>query len=170
MNYLEVDSKIINIRLTEEKDLAYVIEAENAPLNAPFVSQWSKEQHLQAIIDEDIMHLIVEDRIKGEAIGYAIIAGILDKNKAIELRRIVISQKARGFGREALRKIKKLAFTQWGGHRLWLDVREKNTAAQYLYKSEGFIEEGLIRECIFNNGIFESLYIMAILRQEYSEA
>ncbi len=51
--------------------------------------------------------------------------------------------------------------------RLWLDVRYKNQKAQRLYKSEGFVEEGILRECILYHGSYESLIVMSILKSEY---
>ena len=79
----------------------------------------------------------------------------------------MISSKGKGFGRESLKLIKMIAFEELKAHRLWLDVREKNERAQNLYKSEGFIEEGILRECILHEGVYESLIMMSILESEY---
>ncbi len=43
----------------------------------------------------------------------------------------------------------------------------KNTVAQRLYESEGFIEEGILRDCILYNEDYESLMVMSILESEY---
>lgn len=157
----------IAVRPTNEKDLSYVLKAEAGEENAPYVAQWSRQQHLDAMKDEDIKHIIIEESGTENTIGYAIIAGIKSNDNAIELRRIVITEKGRGYGRRALQMIKALSFNEWGAHRLWLDVREKNTRAQGLYLSEGFVKEGLLRECVNWQGSYESIYIMSILKQEY---
>ena len=94
-----------------------------------------------------------------------ILAGITNPN--IEFRRVVISNKGKDFGRETLRLVKKVVFGQLNAHRLWLDVRYKNQRAQNLYKSEGFVEEGILRECILYNENYESLIVMSILKNEY---
>ena len=157
----------ISIRKTIEADLDFVIAAENAEENSPHVVQWSREQHIAAFYNEDIMHLIIEsENIK---VGYAIIAGLKDINKAIELRRIVIVEKGRGLGRAAIQLFKKLAFEELKAHRLWLDVREYNDRARHMYKTSGFVEEGLIRECILLGNKYVSHYIMSILEQEYKK-
>lgn len=88
-------------------------------------------------------------------------------DSGLEFRRIVISDKGHGFGRETLKLVKKIAFEQLNAHRLWLDVRYKNQKAQRLYKSEGFVEEGILRECILYHGSYESLIVMSILKSEY---
>lgn len=157
----------IAIRETSVADLDFVLAAENHPENAPFVAQWSSEQHISSFADKDVLHVIIES--DQERVGYAILAGLKNKNKSLELKRVVIVEKGRGLGRAALELFKKLAFEERKAHRLWLDVRENNDRARHLYKSAGFIEEGLIRECILLDNKYMSHYIMAVLEQEYQK-
>ena len=63
--------------------------------------------------------------------------------------------------------IKQQAFEQLGAHRLWLDVMAHNDRARNLYRSEGFLEEGTLRECMLVGGEFVSLVIMSMLEDEY---
>jgi len=107
--------------------------------------------------------------LKKSLIGYVIIAGITNPNRNIEFMRVVISSKGKGFGRETLKLVKKITFENLNAHRLWLDVRYKNQIAQNLYKSEGFIEEGILREYILYDGNYESLIVMSILKNEYTD-
>ena len=53
-----------------------------------------------------------------------------------------------GYGREAIRLVKKLCFEELSLHRLWLDVFTTNVNAIRLYESEGFQYEGELRECV----------------------
>lgn len=160
-------SKLISLRPTEANDVDFVLKAESNPENSIYVGQWTKKQHLDAILEEDILHLIIEENKDSKPIGYIIMAGLQNPNRNIEFRRIVITEKGKGFGREALKLVKRLSFNALKAHRLWLDVREHNHRGQYLYKSEGFTEEGQLRECILNKDKFESLIIMSILENEY---
>ena len=164
------ESKTIILRNTKESDLDFVVKAEQQPVNAQYVGQWTIERHRDALSEEDVLHLVVEEKNTKKQVGYVIIAGLKNPNRNIEFMRIVISEKDKGFGRETLKLIKKIAFEQLGGHRLWLDVRYKNNKAQNLYKSEGFIEEGILRECVLYNGNYESIIIMSILENEYKES
>jgi diamine N-acetyltransferase len=59
-----------------------------------------------------------------------------------------------------------MAFKELQAHRLWLDVKVHNARARSLYKSEGFSEEGLLRECFRGPVGFESLVVMALLHNE----
>jgi RimJ/RimL family protein N-acetyltransferase len=49
-------------------------------------------------------------------------------------------------------------------------VKEFNHAARALYRSEGFVEEGTLRECLTGPTGYESVLIMAILDSEYNPA
>lgn len=160
-------SDIIILRLTKENDLDFVIDLETQDENSDYIIQWSREEHLRALCQEDIMHLIVEDKNSHKPVGYVIMAGLQNFNNSIELKRLVICDKGKGLGRETLRLIKNFVFNQLKAHRLWLDVFYKNYRAKKLYSSEGFTEEGMLRECLLCNDQYESLVIMSILEREY---
>jgi RimJ/RimL family protein N-acetyltransferase len=120
---------------------------------------------MAALKDDDVVHLIIEkDKSR---VGYIILAGLKNQNQSIEFRRIVVTEKGGGIGREALRQIKQIAFEEFGAHRLWLDVKDFNERARRLYESEGFVTEGVLRDCIKKGDEWESLVLMSMLRQEY---
>lgn len=168
MKQIEEKSNLIILRNTREDDLSFVINSERDSDNAQYVGQWTNEQHMHALNEEDFLHLIVEEQATEKSVGYLIMSGITNPNRNIELRRLAITSKGRGFGRETLKLVKKITFEQLNAHRLWLDVRYKNHRAQNLYKSEGFVKEGILRECILYDGSYESLIVMSVLKSEYS--
>lgn len=155
------------LRRTTEKDLDFVLTAETGEENRAFVSSNSLEQHTSALYDEDIAHLIIEK--DDRQVGYLIIAGLSNEHQSIEFRRLVVTEKGSGIGREVLRLVKRMAFEEFGAHRLWLDVKEFNKRAIGLYESEGFIVEGVMRECMKNGDVWESYLLMSMLRREYEE-
>ncbi|MGC9526468.1 MAG: GNAT family N-acetyltransferase [Limnospira sp.] len=159
----------LNIRLRESKieDLEFVIGAENHPDNCPFVSQWSREEHEAAFSDGDRKHFIVENIETSQPVGYLILEDVKSPHKSICLKRIVMTEKGKGYGRETLRLAKHLVFETLKAHRLWLDVKDYNTRAKWLYESEGFVVEGLLRDCYRSRGQFESYYILSMLEDEY---
>lgn len=163
---LNKSEKII-LRYTEIKDLDFVLKAEREEENAQYVAQWTKEQHINSLSNKDMIHIIVEDVNLKKSVGYLILAGIENVNHNIEFKRIVICEKSKGYGKETLKLIKELSFEKLKAHRLWLDVRLKNKKAQRLYKSQGFKEEGILRECVLYKNEYESVIIMSILEQEY---
>jgi ribosomal protein S18 acetylase RimI-like enzyme len=154
----------IKLRKTEETDLDYVLDAEHSEENSPFVIPWPREDHLQALSDPDIVHLIAQTETK---VGYVIVAGLLDPNQSIEFRRIIVTEKGCGYGKATVEMIKDLAFETYKAHRLWLDVKEKNHRARLVYQAAGFMVEGTLRECLRTGNGFDSLVIMSMLRHEY---
>ncbi|MBN4006715.1 GNAT family protein [Nostoc sp. LPT] len=154
----------LSLRKTQEADLDYVLQVEYDDDNRQYIIPWSYQQHLQAIADSDIAHLIVQTEIK---IGYVILAGLLNSNQSIEFRRIAIAQKGQGYGKDTVEMIKKLVFETHKAHRLWLDVKEQNHRAQAVYKAAGFVVEGKLRECLKSENGYNSLIIMSVLQPEY---
>jgi RimJ/RimL family protein N-acetyltransferase len=166
MNDIIKKSNKINIRKTKEKELDFVINLESRPENRKNVFQWTKEQHKKIIVDKDTLHLIIEDK-NGNKVGYAIVAGLKSKNKSIELRRIVISEKNKGFGTEFLNLMKKYTFEDLKYHKLWLDFFDTNTKVENLYKRNGFKHEGVLRDKYFYDNRYITMVVMSILEDEY---
>lgn len=157
----------IYLRPTTAPDLPFVLSAERASENRRFVDQWAQTQHEAALNHTDIRHLIIERLHDRAPVGYLILAGLENPDGSIEFRRIVITDKGKGYGRDALRLVMQFSFKQQGAHRLWLDVKDHNIRARQLYRSEGFVEEGMLRECFKTEDGYESLVIMSMLHNEY---
>ena len=130
----------MQIQKTREADIPDVLSMENNIENAQFIFPNSKEEHIDLIHDDNVEHLLLS--LKNKTIGFVILAGLNDKNRNIEFRRIVVKEKGKGFGRMAIQKLKQYSFEVLNCHRLWLDVLENNKRARHLYQSEGFKEEG----------------------------
>lgn len=152
---------------TTMHDLDSVLRLEQHPENASFVGQWTREQHVAAMLDKNMAHLTVKMLSSNEFIGYVILIGIENTDKSIEFKRIVIGEKGKGYGRAVVKLVKEMVFKEYDAHRLWLDVMKHNERAHSLYLSEGFTEEGLHRECLKKGDNFISLRIMSILQHEY---
>ncbi|MDP5272868.1 GNAT family N-acetyltransferase [Chengkuizengella axinellae] len=167
MNQIYEKSNKVALRLTEEKDLDFVVETEHNIENCLFVRAWEKSDHLNLLSNNNRLHLIVEEVEAHQPVGHVILSGHKGQDHNIEFRRIVISEKGKGYGRETVNLVKKFAFERLNAHRLWLDVKEHNQRAFYLYKSLGFKKEGLLREAFLYEGKYESLIIMSILENEY---
>jgi RimJ/RimL family protein N-acetyltransferase len=161
------ENNLIGIRKTREDDIPFVLSRERHPDNAPFVGQWKADQHRAALQDSDCGHWIIEAKETGKPAGYVILRGLQNPHASIEFMRIVISEKKKGLGRETLRLVKRIAFEQLQTHRLWLDVRDFNVRAQNLYRSEGFVQEGVLRECRKQEEQYSSLIVMSMLETEW---
>ncbi|NJL86253.1 MAG: GNAT family N-acetyltransferase [Leptolyngbyaceae cyanobacterium SM1_1_3] len=159
----------IKLRLSTEPDLDFILSAEQHPENARFVVGWTRSRHQACLEDPDELHYILQDTGQ-QAVGYLILTGLTSPHHALELCRLVVTEKGRGYGRSALRQAQQLAFETYNAHRLWLDLKVYNHRAKQLYEQEGFVEEGILRECIKTDQGFESLILMSILHSEYFQA
>lgn len=162
--------KGVRLRSTTLEDLDFVLAAEQDPENRPFIIPWSREQHTVTLTDPDLAHRIIYRVPQGGPVGFVILAGLTNPHRSIEFRRIVVTAKRQGLGRAAVRLVKHFAFAEQGAHRLWLDVKDHNHRARRLYEAEGFVVEGVLRECLKGDAGFESLVIMSMLSSEYREA
>ncbi|HEV2093415.1 MAG TPA: GNAT family protein [Rubrobacter sp.] len=156
----------VRLRPTSEGDLDFVLSEENDEKNRPFIGRWPRGRHLEALADEGVEHSILEDQ-EGTSVGYTILTGLEDPGRILCLKRLMVSEKGRGYGRAALRLLGERAFGGLGAHRLWLDVKEGNARARGLYESEGFVKEGVLRDSLWTGEEYESLVVMSILESEY---
>lgn len=157
----------IRLRVARERDLPYILAVEYKPENAQYVIPYPEAQHRQTLDEKNAVHLIVETADAVEKLGFLMIAGLDNPFREIEFTRIILDKKGAGYGRETLRLLKAWAFEDLGFHRAWLDCKDHNARALHLYESEGFVREGLIRETILTDGVYESLVILGILDREH---
>lgn len=144
----------IKLRETLKSDLDFVIELENREENAKFIGNWSLSEHKKSLDNRDVKHIIIEDSESTARIGYIILCGLKSKNRALEFMRILSSAK-------------EYAFDNNKYNRLWLDVRTDNPRAKHLYESCGFKVEGELRESVFADNKFHSLFLLSILKREH---
>jgi diamine N-acetyltransferase len=157
---------MITLRPTTHEDLDFVVDAERDLDNRRWIIPWTRTQHESALGIADLRHLVLHDDTLGP-VGFVILGGLESPHAAIEFKRVVVTAKQRGIGRAAVRLVKALAFDELDAHRVWLDVKDQNVRARALYESEGFVVEGVLRECLRTETGFDSLVVMSILRAEY---
>ena len=161
----------VRLRPTMLSDLDFVISVETDAQNLPFITPWERTQHEGAVRFPDFRHFIVEAGDAYEAAGFVILQGCRNPHGSVELKRVVLQPKGQGLGRECVRQLKRMAFRDLRAHRFWLDVKSLNTRALALYQSEGFVEEGRLRESVRVTGGadgYDSLVVMSLLDREYT--
>jgi RimJ/RimL family protein N-acetyltransferase len=161
------DARRLRLRPTMLSDLDFVQTVETDPHNLPFITPWERTQHEGAVRFPDFRHFIVEAGGAWASAGFVILQGCRSRHKSVELKRIVLQPKGQGLGRACVRLLKQMAFRDLHAHRFWLDVKALNVRAQALYVSEGFVEEGRLRESVKLAEGYESLVVMSLLDREY---
>lgn len=156
----------VRLRPTMLSDLDFVLTVERDPANLPFITPWDRTQHEGAIRFPDFRHFIVEAGEGTQAVGFVILQGCRNPHRSVELKRIVLQDKGRGLGRACVRLLADMAFDSLGAHRFWLDVKGRNLRAQALYRSEGFVEEGRLRDSVRDERGWDALVVMSLLEDE----
>ena len=157
----------LRLRPTMLSDLDFVISVETDAQNMPFITPWERTQHEGAVRFPDFRHFIVEAGAAYESAGFVILQGCRNPHRSVELKRVVLQPKGQGLGRECVRQLKRMAFRDLHAHRFWLDVKSANARALALYRSEGFVEEGRLRESVRSGGGYDSLVVLSMLESEH---
>ena len=157
----------LRLRPTMLSDLDFVGSVEDDAANRPFITPWERVQHEGAVRFPDFRHFIVEAGEGWPSAGFVILQGCRNPHGSVELKRLVLQPKGLGYGRSCVRLLAAMAFRDLGAHRFWLDVKEMNERALALYRSEGFVEEGRLRESVRSGAGYEALIVMSMLRAEH---
>ena len=161
----------LHLRPTMLSDLDFVTALERDQRNLPFILPWERPQHEGALRFPDFRHFIVEAGSHGSRDGFVILQGCRNPHKSVELKRVVLQTQGQGLGRACVRLLKRMAFRDLHAHRFWLDVKALDSRALALYASEGFVEEGRLRESVRISSDtadgYDSLVVMGLLDREY---
>jgi diamine N-acetyltransferase len=157
----------LRLRPTLLSDLEYVLTLEHAAENRPFITPWERPQHEAAVRFPDFRHFVIEAGDDWRANGFVILVGCKSRHHTLEMKRLVIADKGKGYGRACVRLLKRMAFEDFAAHRFWVDVKSNNPRAQHVYESEGFALEGVLRECLHDQGEWLSLSVLSMLASEY---
>lgn len=166
MNTL-ITSERLKLRRAGLEDLKFIMELQHKPENAKFIVPFSEKFHTEIINSDNSenMDVIAEEISTGAAVGYYMLCNLY--GSSIEIRHVIIDKKGAGYGREGLKLLLQWSFEVRKFHRAWLDCKTYNARALHLYESCGFVREGISRECIFFNGVYEDLINLSILDREY---
>ena len=147
----------LRLRRADPSDLDYILKLEYDPENVKYIVPF----------DPESMDAIAEEKATGERAGYFLINGLKTDAHEMEWTHVVIDKKGQGYGHEAMKLLKMYCFDVRKFHRAWLDCKDYNARALHLYESEGLLREGLFRETILTNGVYENLVVLAMLDREY---
>ncbi len=155
------------LRAARPEDIPSIVAFESSPVAREFVGQWSEERHRATLSGADARYFVAETETGGVA-GYAILRGLAETGRSIELKRIVVGTPERGLGRKIITELLRIVFDELHAHRLFLDVFEDNPRARHLYESLGFVYEGTMRDAAQRNRSWCNLLLMSMLEEEYA--
>ena len=119
-------------------DLDFVLALERTPENASFVGQWSREEHAAAFArarSRALDHRAPRGRRRA---GFLIAYDLVASGFGAYVKRVVVDEKSRGLGREALAQFLEHARSELAAPYVWLTVYRDNARAQRVYRALGF--------------------------------
>lgn len=161
-----LETKRLIIIDATQADIETIINLESHKDNRDFIWLGTYEEHKAEI--EDKNHLIFVFRRKEDnlMVGFALIR--LDfKSEIFELRRIAISHKGIGYGKEVMTALLKYAFEDMNINRFWLDVYPDNVIGIKLYEGLGMHRDGILRQNYKSNRGYLDQIIYSMLKSEY---
>ena len=160
-----ITGKRLKLRATTTDDLNYIMKLQYAPENLKFIVPFSEEYHREILACADKLDIIVEELETGERVGYLMLREL--DSPCAEFTHVIIDKKNRGYGREAMKLLLKWTFEVKKFHRVWIDCKDYNSKALHLYESLGFVREGVLREILLTDGVYENLIVLGMLDREY---
>ncbi len=157
----------LRLRKAEEGDLDYILRLEYEPENLKYIYPFGRAEQLAVIRGESAMDVIVEELETGNPAGYLMLTNLKSDCNEMEWTHVIIEKKGMGYGHEAMKLLKQWTFEKMKFHRAWMDCKDYNERALHLYESEGMQREGLLRETLLTNGVYENLVVLGILDREY---
>jgi RimJ/RimL family protein N-acetyltransferase len=105
-----------------------------------YINQTSLEDHQTNFNATEIVYLSIEN-YRRDLIGYFILAFECN-GEDIEFRRIVVDEKHRGIGQQAIEEMEKYCKTELQRMRIWLDVYDDNSRGKHIYEKLGYVKTG----------------------------
>ena len=166
-----IEGSRLRIRRADLSDLNFILDLQVKPENLKFIVPFDKDFHTKILTSNCTknMDVIIEEIASGVAVGYFMLSEMDNPHNKIEITHVIIAKKNCGYGRESLQLLLKWIFDVKKYHRAFLDCKEYNSIALHLYESLGFKREGVMRDVILTNGVYENLVLLGILDREFKE-
>lgn len=160
-----IEGRRLRLRQAVSDDLDYIMKLQYAPENLKFIVPFDEDYHREILTCADKMDVIIEEIDTGLAVGYFMLREL--DSPCAEFTHVIIEKKGIGYGRAALKLLLEWTFEIKKFHRVWIDCKEYNSVALHLYESLGFVREGVLREIILTDGVWENLIVLGMLDREY---
>lgn len=137
---------VMEIKITQanEDDIYSFVEFESPADVRQYIIPYSAERHAKEMVVENTRYLSIYD--DKELVGFMIL--VVEEGESVEFRRIVVGEKGRGVGQNAILAMEDYCRNTLNKNRIWLDVFESNDRAIHIYNKLGFQS---FSSCLFHN-------------------
>lgn len=152
----------------DESEINEIIGIESHSENRDYLWVGTADEHRAEIADPNHLLLIFHGKENGDTKGYALIR-LDSKSHIFEIRRIAITDKGKGYGKESMIGLIRYAFECTDANRLWLDVYPDNKTGIKLYQSLEMNCDGVLRQNYLAERGYLDQIIYSLLKCEYAE-
>lgn len=146
-------------------DIPAIMAIERIPGYDIFIGAFEADEHAAHMASSDARYLVW--RQDGRVLAFAILMKLDNPHGVVLLKRLGSAVIDTGLGRRLLPALIDHVFETTGCHRLELDVSEENPRAAHVYRREGFIQEGTVREVFRHPDRYVSSHLFSMLRREW---
>lgn len=129
----------MRLEILDKINVDNIIRMEDQSDTREFILKYSREKHLMEIENPLNIYLGIYENDK--LIGFFIL-GKENGGRQIEFRRIVIDEKGKGFGQQAISELESFCISMWNTDSIWLDVFEFNKRGIHIYEKLGYVKIG----------------------------
>jgi diamine N-acetyltransferase len=161
----------VQLREIEEEDLKVIVKWRNDPEILKWLFSYlplcmSKQRIWYKTYVEDDSQQIFVIEVEKKPVGTVGLSHIDHKNQKAELGILIDTEwQNKGIGKEALSLLIEFAWNEMNLRKIKALVFKENEIAINLYKSCGFVEEGVLRKEVYKNGEFKDVIIMALIKE-----
>ena len=117
-------------------DYDFISTAEQDADSTSWVGNWPLGLRIEKFGDNNFFQTIIETE-HNHPVGFIDFRDMLHDTQ-VELKRTVITEKGKGYGKEAMYLSQKFSFEVLGRDRLYLGTKVENIRAQHVYHATGF--------------------------------
>lgn len=127
---------VISIAASKAEELPAIQQMEQNEDTSRYIMAYSLEKHRAEFQKRDIFYKSIYEKT-GKLVGFMILVSDAD-GISLEFRRIVVSDKGKGYGKRAVALVDRICTEEFGRSRIWLDVFDFNKRGQYIYEMHGY--------------------------------
>lgn len=148
------------------EDIPAIMAIERIPAYALFIGSFEADEHATAMASTDARYLVWRE--DGRLLAFAILQKLDDPNRIVLLKRIAAAETDGGLSGRLLPAVIDHVFETTDANRFELNVSHVNPRAEHIYRREGFVHEGTVREVYWREGEgYFSSHLFAMLRREW---
>ncbi len=172
---MNLKGKTVYLRALEPEDLEFVYAIENdesiwqisntlTPFSRYVIKQYLEQAH-KDIFEAKQLRLVICSATNNDTLGLIDLFDFDFKNKRAGVGIVVKNKtdRAKGYGKEALSLLVKYSFTHLGLHQLYCNIPEHNNASIALFTGQGFKQVGLKQDWNCVNGVFKNEFLFQLI-------